>query len=862
MSHNHVDAVIVGAGFSGLYATYRLRDQQGLSVQGFEAMSGPGGVWYRNRYPGARCDFESVFYSFSFDEDLQREWRWTERFAAQPEILSYLEHVADRFDLRRSFRFNTRVTSAVWRDDADRWEVRTDDGAVTMARYFINAAGAFSVSKPNDFPGQDDFAGTIAHTSQWPAEGVDLRDKRVAVIGTGSTGIQVIQTIAAEVGELTVFQRTPNYACPLGNRPLSDEEFADVVADYPRLRAESRASLAGAPYPRAERPALMDTPEQRQKVYDQYYDGGGFRMLTSTYFDLIMDADANETAAEYIRGRIRERVTDPQVAELLCPTNHPYGVKRATFESGYFEVFNLPHVRLVDARSTPIERITSKGIATTDHEYEFDVIILATGFDVGAAGLLQMGVVGRDSRKLADHWRDGQRAYLGMATHGFPNLFHINGPQSAAALFNNPIAIEDSVDFVSGIIAHADTAGRVRVEASEAAETRYNELVKEVANATLFPTATTWYMGDNIQGKARSPLSLFTGAPMYRAICAEVEATGYAGFSFDQDELPLSSLVQVDGSAVFFLAGMMNIGAKPLEECNLEEARAAMDMFQFFQAPLPSGVTISEVDFPSSDDGRKLRLYHPDEASGPLPVVLFLHGGGWIGGSLDAFNEPCAALAHNTGALVVSPEYRLAPEHPFPAAVDDTLAALRWVADNIATYGGDPERIAVGGESAGANLAAVAAQRARDERGPRLTAQVLVAPGTDPLVETASRKLFAHGPVLSMELCARMAAMYVTDPAELASPLIAPARAADLSGLPPALVLTMGVDPLRDEGEDYARALAAAGVPAESRRFEGLIHTTLSMSGSIPRAAEIQDALATFLVSMFSTSTAATTAGV
>ncbi|WP_009476606.1 alpha/beta hydrolase fold domain-containing protein [Rhodococcus sp. JVH1] len=861
MTHNHVDAVIVGAGFSGLYATHRLRNQQGLSVQSFEAMSGPGGVWNRNRYPGARCDFESIFYSFSFDEDLQKEWRWTERFAAQPEILAYLEHVADRFDLRRSYRFNTRVTSAVWREDAERWEVRTDDGAVTMARYFINGAGAFSVSKPNDFPGQDDFEGTIAHTTQWPDD-IDLAGKRVAVIGTGSTGIQVIQTIAGEVGELTVFQRTPNYACPLGNRPMADEEFADVVADYPRLRAESRASLAGAPYPRPERPALMDTPEQREQVYDQHYDGGGFRMLASTYFDLIYDADANETAAEYIRGRIRQRVNDPKIAELLCPTNHPYGVKRATFETGYFEVFNLPHVHLVDARTAPIERITRKGIATTDHEYEFDVIVLATGFDVGAGALVQMGVVGRDGRKLADHWSDGQRAYLGMATHGFPNLFHINGPQSAAALFNNPIAIEDSVDFVGGLIAHTDAADCTRVEVSESAENRYNELVREVADATLFPTATTWYMGDNIKGKARTPLSLFTGAPMYRAICAEVEATGYAGFTFDQDEQPLSSLVQVDGSAVFFLAGMMNIGAKPLAECNLEEARAAMDMFQFFQASLPSDVTISEVDFPSGNDGRKLRLYRPTAVQGPLPVVLFLHGGGWIGGSLDAFNEPCAALAHNTGALVVSPEYRLAPEHPFPAAVEDTLSALRWVAENIAVHGGDPERIAVGGESAGANLAAVAAQRARDEDGPRLTAQVLVAPVTDPFAETESRKLFANGPVLSMELCARMAGMYAVDPTDLASPSIAPARAADLSGLPPTLVLTMGVDPLRDEGEDYARALAAAGTPAESRRFEGLIHTTLSMSGSLPRAAEVQAALAAFLAPLLCADPATTTAGV
>jgi len=587
MSETLVDAVIVGAGFSGLYATHHLRNLRGLSVQCFEAASGPGGVWWWNRYPGARCDFESIFYSFSFDEDLQREWRWRERYASQPEILAYLEHVADRFDLRRSYRFNTRVTSAAWDDDAAHWVVATDDGAVTTARFFINAAGAFSVFKKNDFPGQDDFRGTVLHTSRWPADGVDLAGKRVAVIGTGSTGIQVIQTIAEQVAELTVFQRTANFACPLGNRPLTDEEFAQAVAEYPRLREESRNSLAGAAYPRAVRPALMDAPEERRKVYDQYYNGGGFRMLASTYFDLIFNPLANETAAEYIRDRIRERVQDPKVAELLCPTDHPYGAKRATFETKYYETFNLPHVRLVDARTTPIVQITETGIATTAQQYEFDVIVLATGFDVGGAGLIRMGVVGRGGRRLTDHWAHGQRAYLGMATRGFPNLFHINGPQSAAALFNNPIAIEDSVDFVASLIAYADAHGHATTEVTAAAEDRYNDLVREVAEVTLFPKATTWYMGDNIPGKPRTPLSLFTGAPMYRAICAEVEATGYAGFSFDESDQALPATIKLDGAAVFFLAGMLNMGAKPLEQCSLEEARAAMESFRLMQRPVP-----------------------------------------------------------------------------------------------------------------------------------------------------------------------------------------------------------------------------------------------------------------------------------
>jgi cation diffusion facilitator CzcD-associated flavoprotein CzcO/acetyl esterase/lipase len=859
MSETLVDAVIVGAGFSGLYATHHLRNLRGLSVQCFEAASGPGGVWWWNRYPGARCDFESIFYSFSFDEDLQREWRWRERYASQPEILAYLEHVADRFDLRRSFRFNTRVTSAAWDDDAAHWVVATDDGAVTTARFFINAAGAFSVFKKNDFPGQDEFRGTVLHTSRWPADGVDLAGKRVAVIGTGSTGIQVIQTIAEQVAELTVFQRTANFACPLGNRPLTDEEFAQAVAEYPRLREESRNSLAGAAYPRAVRPALMDAPEERRKVYDQYYNGGGFRMLASTYFDLIFNPVANETAAEYIRARIRERVQDPKVAELLCPTDHPYGAKRATFETNYYETFNLPHVRLVDARTTPIVQITETGIATTAQQYEFDVIVLATGFDVGGAGLIRMGVVGRGGRRLTDHWAHGQRAYLGIATRGFPNLFHINGPQSAAALFNNPIAIEDSVDFVANLIAYADARGHATTEVTAAAEDRYNDLVREVAEVTLFPKATTWYMGDNIPGKPRTPLSLFTGAPMYRAICAEVEATGYAGFSFDESDQALPATIKLDGAAVFFLAGMLNMGAKPLEQCSLEEARAAMESFKLMQRPVPPDVSIAETQYPIQGGKRTVRLYRPP-AAGQLPVVVFIHGGGWIGGSLDSFDEPCATLAKRVGALVVSPDYRLAPEHPFPAATDDTLAVLRWAADHIAEFGGDPERIAVGGESAGANLAAVAALRVRDEGGPRLRAQVLVTPPTDPLADNESRRTFARGPIISTELGARMVALYLGNPAHATSTWVAPARAADLSGLPPALVITMEVDPLRDEAEDYARALAEADVPTVCRRFDGLFHTTFSLSGAIPRAAEIQEAIGDFLVPLLSGKPAMTTA--
>jgi acetyl esterase/lipase/cation diffusion facilitator CzcD-associated flavoprotein CzcO len=753
--------------------------------------------------------------------------------------------VADRFDLRRRYRFNTRVTSVVWDDDDNCWTVGADDGTITTARFFINATGSFGVIKKNDFPGQPDFRGMVMHTSQWPADGVDFAGKRVAVVGTGSTGVQVIQTIASQVQQLTVFQRTAGFACPLRNRLLTDDEFHSAVADFPTARVEARSYLGGVPYPRAMKWALADTPEERRKVYDQYY-GEGMRILSSTYFDLMTNPAANATAAEYIRERIRARVNDPEVAELLCPNDHPYASKRALFEIGYYEAFNSPHVKLVDARTTPIVRITEKGIATTTKEYEFDVIVLATGFDIGAGPMARMRVIGRGGRKITDHWLHGQRAYLGMANHGFPNMFHINGPQGVQVVYNNPLAAEDNVDFVGGLISYIDDHDYATTEANAAAEDRYDELVRGVADAMLFSQANTPLMGDNIPGKPRTPVSLFAGGPIYLAICSEVEATDYGGFTFDGNDRTVPSLLRLDASALLVVSGLLNMGAKPLEDCSLEEARAAMENFKTMQLPVPSDVAITDTRYPIQGGERMARLYRP-AVEGSLPVMVLIHGGGFIGGSLDSWDEPCASLARRLGALVVSPDYRLAPEHPFPAATNDTVAVLRWAADHIADYGGDPQWIAVGGESAGANLAAVAAIRLRDEGGPQLRAQVLITPPTDFLADTESREMFAHAPILSTKVGERMGALYLGESGDAASPWAAPARAGDLSGLPPALVITMEVDPLRDEGEDYAHALSAAGVPTVCRRFNGLFHATFSLSGAIPRAAEIQDEIEAFL---------------
>lgn len=841
-----VDVVVIGAGFAGLYATHRLRNLQGLSVQSFEAGHGPGGTWYWNRYPGARCDIESIYYSYSFDADLQREWRWSERFAQQPEILAYLEHVADRFDLRRSFKFGTRVTSVVWDEAAAFWRVGADDGSSTTARYVLNGSGNLSTAKPNDFPGEEDFTGQVLRTSAWPAAGVDLRGKRVAVVGTGSTGIQVISELAGEVAELTVFQRTPNFACPLGNRPMSDEEFAEVTRDYSEIRAVSRKSMMGTPYPPALKSALADGPEERRAAFEKYYDGGGFRMLLSTYNDLLFNEDSNALAAEFIREQIRKRVTDPAVAAKLCPTDHPYGTKRAPFETNYFEVFNESHVHLVDAKATPIERITATGIRTTDREYDVDVIVLATGFDAGTGTLMRLGVAGRDGITLNESWKEGPHTFLGLATRGFPNLFLITGPQSASGLYNNPIAIEDHVDFAGDLIEFMRDRELTAFEPTADSEKRWMTVISELSNMTLFPKANSWYMGDNIKGKPRVPMMFTAGAPLYRAICAEVVSRGYGGFSFDGAATSVPSVVDLDPSVLMVLGGMLAQGMKPLEEGSLEEIRSSIEGFRALQLPLPPSVTITETTFTGPAGERAVRVYRPDR-DGTLPIVVFVHGGGMVAGSLDGFDEPCARLAETAGVVVVSPDYRLAPEDPFPAAPDDTYAALVWAHEHAAEFGADPDQLAIGGESGGANLAAVAALRARDEGGPTVRAQLLVAPAIDPAAQTQSRIEFADGPMLTLAAMAKMFTWYLPDLTQLTSPQVAPARAATLAGLPPTLVVTMEADPLRDEGEDYADALRAAGVPTVSHRLDGMVHTTLSMSGALPRAAEIHELMSEFV---------------
>lgn len=848
MSKN-VDVIIIGAGFAGIYAVHKMRDELGLEVLGIDAAGGPGGTWWWNRYPGARCDIESVHYSYSFSDEIQREWRWSERYAAQPEILRYLEFVADKLDVRRAFLFSTKVVSTVWNDEQKRWHVTTDQGDTHTARFVIAGTGNLSVPKSRaEFPGIERFKGPVYGTARWPHEGVDFSGLRVGVIGTGSTAVQIIPEIAGHAGHVTVFQRTPNYAVPGHNRAVDPERQQWNAENWQQLRAKTRERFMGVPYQNPEPSALSVSPEQRRARFDELWDKGGFEFLASSYGDVLLDEKANDTIADYVRDRIRQQVKDPKVADLLCPTDHPYGTKRPVVENDYFTTFNRDNVTLVDIRSQPIEEITETGIRTGGKHHELDAIVLAVGFDAISGALLNLGVVGRDGVKLGDRWKQGPRTYLGIASAGFPNFFYITGPTSGVILYNNPLAIEDHVEFATAAIKHVVDTGVETIEADADAEKAWYQQVEGILNTTLFPRANSWYMGANVPGKPRSVFIFVGGAPLYRAMCSEVVSRGYAGFQLGgapAGQVP--PLVQVDSSVANVIGAMLMQDAKPLDQCTLEEARAAVESFKTLQLPPPAGVRRIETTYPGPAGPRPVHVHLPEDAKGPLPVVMYFHGGGFIAGSIEMCSNVCARLAHELQAIVVAPSYRLAPEAPFPAATDDTYAATCWAARNVETYGGDPERLVVMGESSGGLLAAVTAQRARDDNGPALAAQVLLYPAIDIDAQTASRVEFADGPILGTATARQMLSTYLGDPANAASPLASPNRARSLAGLPPALLLSAQCDPLRDEGEDYGRALKAAGVPTQIVRLEGMVHAAYNLSAYVPRVAEFNQHIAGFL---------------
>ena len=523
-----IDVVVVGAGFAGLYQLHRLRGL-GLRTRVFDAGSDVGGTWYWNRYPGARCDVESMSYCYSFSPELEQEWTWTEKYPTQPEILAYLQHVADRFDLRRDITFDTSVTDARW--DGSRWVVGTDGGEELSARWLIWATGCLSVPKTPEIAGLEDFRGRVLSTAQWPHEGIDVSGERVAVVGTGSSGIQSAPVLAARAAELTVLQRTPSFSFPAHNRLLEADEVTERKSTYDAWRVAQRASGFGVPVELPTQSALEVDPDERRARYRQRWDQGVLTALASSYTDIRTNREANETAAEFVRERIRETVTDPDTAERLAPRSYPLGTRRPCLDTGYFEMFNEPHVRLVDLLDTPLVRATETGLETTAEVIEVDTVVLATGFDAVTGALLAVDPRGRDGVALSQRWADGARSYLGLAVAGFPNMFTVTGPSSPNVLSNMVVSIEQHVDWITEAIAHCESHGVGEMEATPAAEDGWVAQNAAMVEQTLFPLADSWYMGSNIPGKPRVHLAYVGGIAVYREVCDEVAAEGYRGFS-------------------------------------------------------------------------------------------------------------------------------------------------------------------------------------------------------------------------------------------------------------------------------------------------------------------------------------------
>ena len=529
-SRVELDAVVVGAGFAGMYMLHRLREVLGLSARVFEAGDNVGGTWYWNRYPGARCDSESYLYCFSFDKDLAQEWTWSGKYPEQPEILRYLNHVADRFDLRPDIQFETRVTAAHFREDLNRWEIETDQGDRVLARYFITGVGCISAGQMPDIKGLQSFEGEWYHTGSWPHEGVDFAGKRVGVIGTGSSGVQSIPVIAAQAGHLTVFQRTPQYTIPARHGTVTPEFLEEVKGRYDEIFEKSRNSRGGTPYDESDRSALDVDDQERRELYEAAWEQGGFRFVLTTFSDIAVDRRANDTAAEFIRSKIRETVDDPETAEKLVPRDHPFGSKRALIDTNYFETYNRDNVDLVDIRHSPIEEITAHGIRTRDSEYELDIIVFATGYDGMTGSFNRIDIRGRGGVALKEKWAEGPRAYLGLSPAAFPNMFMITGPGSPSVLSNMPPTIEQHVEWISDFLAYMAEHDVEIAEAEADAETEWVDHVNDVASKTLYMLADSWYLGANIPGKPRVFMPYAGGLDVYSQKCDEIAAAGYEGY--------------------------------------------------------------------------------------------------------------------------------------------------------------------------------------------------------------------------------------------------------------------------------------------------------------------------------------------
>jgi cyclohexanone monooxygenase len=534
-SSDALDVVIVGAGVGGVYAVYKLR-QLGLKVRAYEKASDVGGTWYWNRYPGCRCDVESLEYSFSFSPELDQEWKWPERYGNQGEILTYVQHVADRFDIRKDIQFDTVVTSAVFDEAANRWTLKTDTGETISAPYVIMATGNLSTPRTPDIKGIDTFKGKTYHTGLWPHEGVDFTGLRVGVIGTGSSGVQSVPHIAKQARQLFVFQRTANFSLPAQNGPMDPENEAKHKSEYPQRRADAvNTPFAIAGYPPPTKSALEVSEEERNATYAQKWQEGGSISFLYSYTDLLTNKAANDTAADFVRNKIRQTVKHPETAEALCPNDHPIGTKRLILDTNYYQTYNLSHVKLVNIRKNPIEEITQWGIKTSDGEaFEIDAIVFATGFDAMTGAMKEIDIKGKGRLSINEKWKDGPQTYMGVMVAGFPNMFMVTGPQSPGVKSQMIFSCQQHVDFIGDIITCARGRRMRRIEVSRTAEMAWVQHNNEVANSTLYPLANSWYMGANVPGKPRVFMPYVGGVQNYVAKCNEVAAKGYDGFEMSK----------------------------------------------------------------------------------------------------------------------------------------------------------------------------------------------------------------------------------------------------------------------------------------------------------------------------------------
>ncbi|MFT7601617.1 MAG: cation diffusion facilitator CzcD-associated flavoprotein CzcO [Acidimicrobiales bacterium] len=524
-----IDVVIVGAGFAGMYMLHKMRGL-GITARVYDAAKGVGGTWYWNRYPGARCDVMSHDYSFSFDQELEQEWTWSEKYATQPEILKYANHVADRYELWPDMQFESRIEGAAFDEDAKRWIVRTSKGDVVSAQHVVMATGTLSAAKQPDLPGHETFKGETYMTSSWPHEGVDFTGKRVGIIGTGSSAIQSIPLIANEAASLTVFQRTPNFSLPAGNKPTDTEFITELKSDYRPYRQAAKESFFGVPMEVTEVSALDVDKAERDAVYQEGWDSGSLVGVLGAYADLLVNKEANDTAAEFVRDKVRAIVKDPAMAELLVPGDFPFGTKRPCLDTGYYETFNKDHVRLIDLNKTGLVSMDETGVSTTDEHFEFDALVYATGFDAMTGAVTRVDVKGVGGKELAAEWKNGPANYLGVGVSGFPNFYVITGPGSPSVLSNMMVSIEQHVEWVADLIGHMRDNDKATIDPSPEAQDEWVKHVAETGDGTLYPMADSWYMGANVPGKTRVFLPYVGGCGPYRERCDEIAAKGYEGF--------------------------------------------------------------------------------------------------------------------------------------------------------------------------------------------------------------------------------------------------------------------------------------------------------------------------------------------